>query len=92
MYNLLLSQRMTIRIIRHLVLFLTMVLLFAWVAYSRSGESGVFWKGYIIVFTNAIFFFGYAYITVYLLIPRLLLKRRILVFLMAFVLTGLALS
>jgi sensor histidine kinase YesM len=92
MYNLLLSQKLTIKILRHLVLFLTMVLLFAWVAYSRSGEQGVFWKSYIMVFTNAIFFFGYAYITVYLLIPRLLLKRRILVFLAAFVLTGLGLS
>ena len=92
MYNLLLSQKLTIRILRHLVLFLTMVLLFAWVAYSRSGEAGAFWKGYIMVFTNAIFFFGYAYITVYLLIPRLLLKRKILVFLTAFVLTGLGLS
>ncbi len=92
MYNLLLSQKLTIRILRHLVLFLTMVLLFAWVTYSRSGEAGVFWKGYIMVFTNAIFFFGYAYITVYLLIPHLLLKRRILVFLAAFVLTGLGLS
>ena len=87
-----LSQKLTIRILRHLVLFFTMVLLFAWVTYSRSGEPGVFWKGYIMVFTNAIFFFGYAYITVYLLIPRLLLKRRILIFLMAFVLTGLGLS
>ncbi len=92
MYNLLLSQKLTIRILRHLVLFLTMVLLFAWVAYSRSGESGVFWQGYIMVFANAIFFFGYAYITVYLLIPRLLFERRIIIFLMVFVLTGLGLS
>jgi len=92
MYNLLLSQKLTIRIFRHLVLFFTMVLLFAWVAYSRSGEASGFWKGYLMVFTNAIFFFGYAYLTVYLLIPRFLLKRRILVFFIAFVLTGLALS
>ena len=92
MYNLLLSQKLTIRIFRHLVLFLTMVLLFAWVAYSRSGEPGTFWRGYVMVFTNAIFFFGYAYITVYLLIPRLLIKRKILVFFIGFVLTGLGLS
>ncbi|MCD4710916.1 MAG: hypothetical protein K8R52_08725, partial [Bacteroidales bacterium] len=63
MYNLLLSQKIIIRIFRHLVLFLTMVLLFAWVAYSRTGEPGSFWRGYAMVFTNAIFFFGYAYIT-----------------------------
>lgn len=92
MYNLLLSQKLIIRIFRHLVLFLTMVLLFAWVAYSRNGESGSFWRGYAMVFTNAIFFFGYAYITVYLLIPQLLLKRRISVFFTSFVLAGLGLS
>ena len=92
MYNLLLSQKIIIRIFRHLVLFLTMVLLFAWVAYSRTGEPGSFWRGYAMVFTNAIFFFGYAYITVYLLIPQLLLKRRIIVFFISFVLAGLGLS
>ena len=44
------------------------------------------------VFTNALFFFGYAYISVYLLIPKFLLERRIFVFFIAFVLTGFALS
>ena len=92
MYNLLLSQKLSIRILRHLVLFLSMVLLFAWVVYSRSGEPASFWSGYLMVFTNALFFFGYAYITVYLLIPKFLLKRKILVFFIAFVLTGLTLS
>ena len=92
MYNLLLSQKLSIRILRHLVLFLSMVLLFAWVVYSRSGKPASFWSVYLMVFTNALFFFGYAYITVYLLIPKLLLKRKILVFFIAFVLTGLTLS
>jgi LytS/YehU family sensor histidine kinase len=44
------------------------------------------------VFTNAIFFFGYAYVTVYLLIPRLLVKRRIVLFFTLFLFTGLGLS
>lgn len=92
MYKLLLSRKWTIRIFRHLSLFFGMVILFSWVAYSRSGEPNTFWQGFLMVFINAIFFFGYAYISVYLLIPRLLLKRRILVFLIGFVLTGLALS
>jgi LytS/YehU family sensor histidine kinase len=69
-----------------------MVLLFAWVAYSRSGKNANFWNGFLMVFTNALFFFGYAYITVYLLIPKMLLKRHVLVFLVAFVVTGLTLS
>ena len=92
MYRLLLSQKLTVRIFRHLLLFISMVLLFAWVAYSRSGEKGNFWGGLLMVFTNALFFFGYAYITVYLLIPGLLLKRKVLLFMLAFVLTGLVLS
>ncbi|MEA3460546.1 MAG: hypothetical protein U9R49_01620, partial [Bacteroidota bacterium] len=92
MYKLLLSQKLTIRIFRHLVLFLTMVFLFAWVTYSRSGEEGAFWRGYIMVFTNALFFFGYAYITVYVLIPYLLLKRKISLFIISFLLAGLGLS
>ena len=92
MYNLLLSQKLIIRIIRHLVLFVSMVLLFAWVAYSRSDERGAFWNGLFMVSVNAFFFFGYAYVTVYLLIPGLLLKRRVLIFLFVFALTGLTLS
>ena len=92
MYNLLLSQKLSIRIIRHLFLFFSMVLLFAWVAYSRSGKNANFWNDFLMVFTNALFFFGYAYITVYLLIPKMLLKRRVLLFLSAFLITGLTLS
>ena len=92
MYNLLLSQRLIIRVFRHLVLFLTMVLLFSWVAYSRAEGDVSFWRYFNMVFTNAIFFFGYAYITVYLLIPRLLLKKRVLTFTVTFVVAGLFLS
>ncbi len=92
MYNLLVSQKLSTRIFRHLTLFLIMVLLFASVAYSRSGDPGSFWKNFVMVFTNAIFFFGYAYISVYLLIPLLLFKRRLAVFFISFLLTGLGLS
>jgi two-component system, LytTR family, sensor kinase len=92
MYKLLLSQKLTFRILRHLGLFLTMVFLFSWVAYSRSEAEKSFWKEFAMVFTNAIFFFGYAYITVYLLIPKLLLKQRTGTFFISFVVAGLALS
>lgn len=92
MIKFLLSQKLAMRIFRHLVLFLTMVFLFSWVSYSRSGEAGDFWGGYIMVFTNAIFFFAYAYVSVYLLIPYFLLKRKILLFLVFFLLAGLSLS
>jgi signal transduction histidine kinase len=92
MYALLLSQKLSIRIFRHSLLFLAMVLLFAWVAHSRSGVAGSFWRGYVMVFTNAIFFFGYAYITVYLLIPRLLVQRKLFLFFTLFLIAGLGLS
>lgn len=92
MYNLLLSQKLTIRVLKHLFLFLTLVMLFSWVAYIRSEGATGFLRGFAMVFTNAIFFFGYAYITVYLLIPRLLLKRKMVTFFISFVAVGLGLS
>ncbi len=92
MYQLLLSQKLSLRIFRHLLLFLIMILLFAWVAYSRTNGPGGVLQGFAMVFINAIFFFAYAYITVYLLIPKLLLKRKISLFMGSFLLTGLALS
>jgi len=92
MFKLLLSQKLWIRILRHLALFLGMVFLFSWVTWSRSGNQGSFWQEFVMVFTNAIFFFGYAYITVYLLIPKLLVRKKWAFFVLAFVVTGLGLS
>lgn len=92
MYKLLLSQKLIPRILKHLVLFLTMVLLFSCVTYIRSDRAAGFFREFAMVFTNAIFFFGYAYIVVYLLIPQLLLKRRIVSFFSSFVIVGLGLS
>ena len=92
MYKLLLSQKLLIRVIRHVVLFLSMVFLFTWVAWSRSADHGSFWRGLSMVSTNALFFFAYAYITVYLLIPKLLAQRKVLSFVLAFVATGIGLS
>jgi two-component system, LytTR family, sensor kinase len=92
MYKLLLSQKLSIRIFRHAFLFLSMIALFAWVAHSRVEEPKVFWRVFAIVFTNAFFFFGYAYVTVYLLIPQFLLRRKVFLFILIFILSGLVLS
>ncbi len=92
MYKLLVNQKLLIRVIRHATLFLGMIFLFSWVVWSRTGEPGSFWKGFAMVTTNAMFFFGYAYITVYLLIPHLLIRRREVLFIVAFVATGIGLS
>jgi len=69
-----------------------MVLLFSWVAHSQMGEEGDFFMGFIMVFVNALFFFGYAYLTVYLLIPYLLVRQKILLFLLSFLVIGIGLS
>jgi sensor histidine kinase YesM len=92
MYKLLVSQKLLIRVVRHVALFLGMVFLFTWVAWSRSDDQGSFWRGFAMVSANAVFFFGYAYITVYLLIPQLLVRRRVTLFILAFVATGIGLS
>ena len=92
MYKLLVSQKLLIRVIRHFALFMGMIFLFTWVAWSRSNDQVSFWRGLAMVALNALFFFGYAYITVYLLIPKLLVRRRVLGFLVAFVATGIGLS
>jgi sensor histidine kinase YesM len=92
MYRLLLDQKLIYRIIRHSLLFLAMVFLFSWVAHTRTGDGGSYFNDFLMVFVNALVFFGYAYLTVYLLIPYILRRKRVLVFVALFVLTGFALS
>lgn len=91
MRDLLISQKIQSRIIRHIVLFLSMVLLFSWVATSQTGGAD-FLHSLLMVFINAFFFFGYAYLTVYLLIPYFLVRRRYILFVLLFLLSGASLS
>lgn len=92
MYQLLINQKLSFRIIRHLILFLAMVFLFTWVTYSRSDGNGSLLNQLSMVFTNALFFFGYAYLTVYVLIPYFLVKRKVVLFGVLFAITGIGLS
>ena len=92
MYKLLVDQNSVYRVFRHVLLFVLMVLLFSWVAHSRSDPGGSFLDVFLMVLVNAVVFFGYAYLTVYLLIPKILVKRRVFLFLAAFILGGIALS
>jgi len=55
-------------------------------------EYQTYLKELAMVFTNALFFFGYAYLTVYFLIPRFMLHRKIFLFILLFLAVGLALS
>lgn len=92
MFRLITDQGRGVRILRHLLLFFGMVLLFSWVAHSRSGEANSYLGNFLIVLINALFFFGYAYLTVYLMIPFFLIRKRVLIFIILFILSGLALS
>jgi len=90
--RLLTDQRWIYRIMRHVMLFVSLVLLFSWVAFSRSEETRDFLHSFLVVLVNAFFFFAYAYLTVYLLIPKFLVKNKIGWFVVVFLLAGLALS
>ncbi len=76
---------------RHLFFFLTTVLLFTLFLFNQKHEHGLF-QTFLMVLTNAFFFFGYAYITIFGLIPELLLKNRIFWFILLFALVGVGLS
>lgn len=92
MYRLLLSQRLIYRVFRHLILFASMVLLFSWVTMARAEPPASFMHAFWVVFVNALFFFGYAYLTVYILIPGLLVRRKIFLFFLTFIVAGICLS
>ncbi|HER08510.1 MAG TPA: hypothetical protein ENO20_06325 [Bacteroides sp.] len=92
MHKLLFSNELLYRIIRHLLLFVSMVLLFSWVTFSRFGGDIGFLPNLLMVFRNALFFFGYAYLTAYLLIPVFLKRRKIFLFTVVFVALGCGLS
>jgi hypothetical protein len=92
MYRFLFSPKLSCRILRHMVLFFSMVLLFTWVTCSRSDRSSHFLQYFLLVSLNAVFFFGYAYLTAYLLIPFFLVRRRFLAFFLLFIAVGFGLS
>ncbi len=92
MLRVVIDQKLVFRIIRHGILFLCMVLVFSWVAHSGSPEGTTYLHDFLIVLMNAFVFFGYAYVTIYLLIPQLLTRRKVFLFVAAFILIGVVLS
>ncbi|HRX10965.1 MAG TPA: histidine kinase [Draconibacterium sp.] len=79
------------RIYRHVLFFLVTVLVFTSVLFIKNYTES-FVNAFWIVLTNAVFFFCYAYITIFLLIPEILLTKKIGVFVLLFLLVGIALS
>ena len=52
------------------------VILFTWVNLSRFDGPDVFFQNFLMVSLNALIFFGYAYLTAYLLIPVFLIRKN----------------
>jgi len=89
--KLLYNNGLLYRASRHLLFFAFMVVLFTFILLNQHpGES--FLIELRITFINALFFFGYAYITIFLLIPEFLLKSKIPWFILLFILVGFGLS
>ncbi|WP_163325786.1 sensor histidine kinase [Draconibacterium mangrovi] len=76
---------------RHLLFFVVTVVLFTGILFVQT-ENGSLIQVFSITLGNAFFFFGYAYITIFLLIPELLLKAKPFWFIVVFLLVGIGLS
>lgn len=77
---------------RHILFFVLTVLIFTGLLYLQQDGVHQFSLTLRETIVNALFFFGYAYITIFLLIPEFLLKRKALWFILLFVLIGIGLS
>jgi sensor histidine kinase YesM len=90
--SILYSEKLTYRIARHLFLFVGMNLLFTWILVMRDTSGQELSEIARMVFVNSLFFFGYAYLTAYVFVPFMLSKRRHLLFVSIFLLSGIAIS
>lgn len=79
------------RIGRHLTFFLLTVFAFTTILFVQK-SNGNFLQTFGITFINALFFFSYTYLTIFLLIPEFLLKKKNIWFLIVFLLIGIGLS
>lgn len=91
MNRLLFDIKFKYRFTRHLFFFVTVVFAFALILYARKDDVA-FTNLFYVTFINSLFFLGYAYISIFLLIPEFLLKNKIGWFLLLFLLVGIGLS
>ena len=91
MNRILFDNALKYRVTRHFIFFLVTVIAFSVILFLRSeGES--FLQSFTNILINSFFFFAYAYLTIFLLIPEFLLKKKIAWFIIIFLLIGIALS
>ncbi|QGY47314.1 hypothetical protein GM418_27700 [Maribellus comscasis] len=79
------------RLVRHVIFFLVTVFVFTIILHVQN-KTDNFLHSFWVTLINAFFFFSYAYITIFLLIPEYLLKGNIWWFILLFILVGVALS
>ena len=79
------------RLSRHLIFFLITVFVFTAIFYAQNGNENLF-RTFSITLANAFFFFAFAYLTIFLLIPEFLLKEKLIYFIVLFILVGFGLS
>lgn len=79
------------RISRHILFFVLVVLIFTLILYSRE-SSPVFYQLLYLTSTNAFIFMGYAYLTIFVLIPAFLPERQYWQFGLLLIISGLLLS
>ncbi|MEX0988555.1 MAG: histidine kinase [Bacteroidales bacterium] len=89
---LLYSDKGLFRVGRHLFLFIGMNLLFTWIIWFQGARPGTLTDILQGVLINSVFFFGYAYLTAYILVPWLLSNRKYIFFITAFVMGGMVIS
>jgi len=76
---------------RHILFFSFTVFCFTGILYMQNDSADLL-QTFKVTISNAFFFFSYAYITIFLLIPEFLLKQKVLWFLLLFLLVGVGLS
>lgn len=91
MNKFLFDNALRFRISRHIVFFTVVVLVFTLVLYSRNSEKTFLYQ-LNLTFINALIFLGYGYLTIFILIPFLVLRRKYAWFAVSFLALGFVLS
>jgi len=92
MIRLLYDNSIWYRVGRHLLFFCLTVLFFTLIFFMQSKQEFTFISTLWVTFINALFFFGYAYLTIFILIPEFLFRQRFLLFAVFFLIIGIGLS
>lgn len=91
MNKLLYNNSVLYRGTRHILFFVVTVVLFTGILFVQNENESLL-HVFEVTLGNAFFFFGYSYITIFLLIPELLLKAKPFWFIVVFLLVGIGLS